>query len=67
MPDSFLFNKVAGPRPAILLKKRLLHRCFPVSFAKFLRTIFHRTPLDDCFHTQNIIIFYGLNAGIYGP
>ena len=30
---SFL-NKVA------LLKKRLLHRCFPVSFAKFLRKSF---------------------------
>ena len=27
------------------LKKRLWHRCFPVNFAKFLRT-----PLDDCFH-----------------
>ena len=26
--------------PATLLKKRLLHRCFPVNFAKFLRTPF---------------------------
>ena len=25
-------------RPAILLKKKLCHRCFPVSFVKFLRT-----------------------------
>ena len=25
-------------RPAALLKKRLWHRCFPVNFAKFLRT-----------------------------
>ena len=25
-------------RPATLLKKRLWHRCFPVDFAKFLRT-----------------------------
>ena len=24
--------------PATLLKKRPLHRCFPVNFAKFLRT-----------------------------
>ena len=31
-------NKVAGLRPAILIKKRLWHRCFPVNFAKFLRT-----------------------------
>ena len=25
-------------RPATLLKKRLCHRCFPVNFAKFLKT-----------------------------
>ena len=29
-----------GLRPATLLKKRLWHRCFPVNFAKFLRTPF---------------------------
>ena len=34
------FNKVAGLRPATLLKKRLRHRCFPVTFTKFLRTTF---------------------------
>ena len=38
--QSLFFNKVAGPRPAILLKKRLSHRYFPVNFAKFLRTPF---------------------------
>ena len=27
-------------RPATLLKKRLWHRCFPVHFAKFLKTPF---------------------------
>ena len=32
--QSHFFNKVA------LLKKRLRHRCFPVNFAKFLRTPF---------------------------
>ena len=36
----FFFNKVAGLRSATLLKKRLWHRCFPVNFAKFLRTAF---------------------------
>ena len=36
--ESLFFNKVAGLRPAILLKKRLWHRCFPMNFAKFLRT-----------------------------
>ena len=34
------FKKVAGLRPATLLKKRLCHRCFPVNLAKFLRTPF---------------------------
>ena len=34
------FNKVAGLKPATLLKKRLWHRCFPVNIAKFLRTHF---------------------------
>ena len=42
---SLFFNKVAGLRPAILLKRRLWHRCFPMNFAKFLRTpFFYRTP-----------------------
>ena len=38
--QSLFFNKVAALRPATLLKKRLWHRCFPVNFAKFLRTPF---------------------------
>ena len=35
-----LFNKVAGLMPTILLKKRLLERCFRVNFAKMFRTPF---------------------------
>ena len=35
-----LFDKVAGLRPATLLKKCLLHRCFPVNFDKSLRIPF---------------------------
>ena len=38
--QSLFFNNVAGLRPATLLKKRLWHRCFPVNFLKFLRTLF---------------------------
>ena len=38
--QSLFFNKVAGLRPEFLLKKRFWHRCFPVNFAKFLRTPF---------------------------
>ena len=37
---SLFFNKVAGLRSAILLKKRLWHSCFPVTLIKFLRTPF---------------------------
>ena len=39
LSQSLFFNKVAGS-PATLLRKRLWHRCFPVNFAKFLRTFF---------------------------
>ena len=35
--QSLFFNKVAGLRPATLLKMWLWHRCFPVIFVKFLR------------------------------
>ena len=38
--QSLFFSKVAGLRPAALVKKRLWHRCFPVNFVKFLRTPF---------------------------
>ena len=36
--QGLFFNKAADLRPANLLRKRLWHRCFPVNFAKFLRT-----------------------------
>ena len=38
--QSLFFNKVAGLRPATLLKKMLWNRCFPVNFVKFPRTTF---------------------------
>ena len=37
---SLLIKLLLGLRPATLSKKRLWHRCFPVNFAKFLRTPF---------------------------
>ena len=38
---SFLIKLQAyGLRPVTLLKKRRCHRCFPMNFAKFLRTPF---------------------------
>ena len=42
VPES-LFNKIAWLRSATLLKRRLWHRCFPVNFAKFLRTLFSQS------------------------
>ena len=38
--QSLFFNKVAGLRPATLLKRRLWHRCFPKNYVKFLRKPF---------------------------
>ena len=35
-----LFNKYAGLKACNFVEKRLQHRCFPVKFAKFLRTPF---------------------------
>ena len=37
---SLFFNRVAGLRPATLLRKKIWHKCFPVNFAKFSRTAF---------------------------
>ena len=42
--QGLFFNKVAGLRPATLLKKRLWRRCFPMNFAKFLKTTFLQDP-----------------------
>ena len=47
--QSLFFNKVAGLRPATLFKKRLCHRCFPVNFAQFLRTLFSQNNSGGCF------------------
>ena len=56
------FNKVASIRHATLLRKSLWHRCFPVNFAKFLKTFFYRTSLDACFcqrfKLQFIVVFF---------
>ena len=43
--QSLFFNKVAGLRPASLLKKRRWHRCVLVNFAKHLGTRFFKEHL----------------------
>ena len=59
--QSLFFNKVAGLRPATLFKKRPWHRCFPVNFAKLLRTLLFRQHLRwlllSKFKILNIDIF----------
>ena len=60
--QSLFFNKVADIRPATLLKKRLWHRCFPVSFAKFLKTLFLQNTSGGClcaqfYHVHSSIVF----------
>ena len=46
MCQSLFFNKDAVLRSATLLKIRLWYRCFPVNFAKFLRTPFVRNTSE---------------------
>ena len=53
-----LFNKAAFLYLATLLKKKLHHRCVPISFVKCLRMPFYRTlPASECclyvFNQQN--------------
>ena len=52
---SFFFNSC---KPAALLKKRLIHGCFPVSFVKYLRTPFDRTPPGDCFWLMVLVFIW---------
>ena len=47
---SLFFNKVVGLRPATLLKMRLWHKYFPVTFA---RTPFLKNTSGGCFCTLN--------------
>ena len=39
LSPSLFFHKVAGLRPATLIKKRPWHKCFPMNFAKLLRRL----------------------------
>ena len=53
--QNIFFNKIAG-RPSTLLNKRLWHRCFPMNFGKFLRTLYYRTPLVAASSYQRTVI-----------
>ena len=65
--QSLFFDEVADLRPVTLLKKRLWHRCFPVDFAKFLRTPFFTEHLQWLLlkfishHTKEILYVQNTN------
>ena len=52
---SFFF-KVAGLRPETLLKKRLQHRCFQVSFVEFFKNTFLKNPSGGCFCIKDLLL-----------
>ena len=49
--QSLFSNNVASLRPATLLKMRFWHRCFLVTFARFVRTVFLKNTSGGCFCT----------------
>ena len=64
------FAKFTGNclRPAAFLKKRPLHRCFPVNFAKFLRTPFLQSTINELVTFSKTLKFmqtivYQINTG----
>ena len=46
LSEHFRSSRPVRLRPATLSKMRLLHRCLPVNFVKFLRTPFFIEPLQ---------------------
>ena len=54
----FFLSKVAGLRLAVLLKKRLWHRCFPVNFAKFFKIAFLQNTSCGCFYGNECFVIW---------
>ena len=61
------FYKVAGLRPATLLKKRLWHWCFPVNFTKFLRRPFSQNTSPLVTETFNKYFIRHLSLDVFNP
>ena len=58
-----LFNKVAGQKACNFIKKKPQHRCFPVKYAKSLRTLFLlQNTSGGCFCNFHKMFFTGPNA-----
>ena len=60
MPES-LFQLSCRPA-ATLLKKRLCHRCFPVSFAKFLRTSIFKEHYRWLFMALHLFVIFTISS-----
>ena len=63
--QNLFFNKVADLRPGTLLKKRLWHRCFLVTFAKFLRAPIFTEHLQWLLLMLAILAFTPPNLAIH--
>ena len=70
--QTLFLNKVTSHRPTTFLKKRLLHKCFPKTFLKFLRTTFLTEYLRwlllqwKCYdHTIARVVTWKLQLGIF--
>ena len=55
---SLFFTKLQAFRPATLLKKRLLHRCFLVKFEKFWRTAILKNTRERLLLCVDYFIIY---------
>ena len=63
--QSLFFNKVAGLKPATLLKERLWHRRFPVNFGKFVRKSFFTEHLWWLLLQLGEVVFQKLSFDSY--
>ena len=61
---SFLIKLQAWP--ATLWKKRLCHKCFPVNFVKFLRTLFTQNNSGGCFYFISFMKMQKENRPVFG-
>ena len=62
---SLFFNKDAGLKACKFIKKRLPHRCFPVKFTKFLRTLFFQNTSGGCFWLSTHIILNDSSSNLW--
>ena len=60
-----VFNKAVGLHPINLLKRRLQRKCFPVNFAKFIKTNFLQSNSKKFFASVQSVKIMTLNSFHY--